>query len=270
MKTTRTTLVAVVLLLWIWVKPVLAQFPILPLKVSGFLGTVAPLGAQKDYDYWAVIEFTIRPRDAVGAFMQYDLSATYPREAHFIISTESRGAKLDFKVGKFLNSVFDPIPGQKGNPVTRGKLMMSGFTVWPVGFRGDIRYRGVTASATNHMDGERWILQGGTSAFVLFWQQGVGPGFFVNPSPDTAGIYLHPSAGITWQDNDPRAFFQNYTRLPVSKRDVRLYLQLDYDGLSERVYPLVGVTWIYGSNSFVKFYYDELIESARAELTFTF
>jgi hypothetical protein len=201
----------------------------------------------------------------IKAFIQYDFSVNYLREANWTISDSLGQLFFEFKAGKFLTPALDSLASQKSRPTPRDQLAMDKFSTYLVGIRLDATYRGTLISLASHGD-NGIVLTTRKDGLTLFWEKDAGHGLVAKL--EGSGRFIHPLAGIAWDTHgNPSAFLQNYVQLPIK---TRFYGQLDYDGEKNKDYPLVGLTHVYSKHSFVKLYYDGLGESVKAETTFAF
>ncbi len=268
--TTRITAFLWVLFLCIWThQPAQGQKleNLFPLKIGGFMGARTPVGAEKDYTHWAVVELTFKkPSSSISAFYQYDFTASYLREAYWKYSGVTADSSLRYAVraGKALNSILDSLPGQKSNRLTRLLDATSPYATWPIGLRADLNWKGYWLAIT-HAIGDNLVVTVSNGECYIFWERRVGPGVMAKPS--TNSRWANPIAVMSWNDGDAAASLQNFIRL---SDPLRLYGQLDYQNTTGRVDQLVGLAYEYAKMSNLKCFYDSKVNSVIAEATFTF
>ncbi|PIT90560.1 MAG: hypothetical protein COU22_01480 [Candidatus Komeilibacteria bacterium CG10_big_fil_rev_8_21_14_0_10_41_13] len=107
----------------------------------------------------------------------------------------------------------------------------------------------------------------------LFYETGAATSVIIG-FKDRIPWFLNPSIGLSWvpyPDGSSgaglKAHFSNY--LPLSE-SLRLYTQYDLDRAGGDDDYLVGLTWQYAVNSFVKVYYDDKTEQASLQASYYF
>lgn len=275
MKSTRSALLA--LFLTVFAVPQLAFAQPLPeqidkllaLKISGFMIVTTPVGAEKDYQTRAIIELGFK-RSRLSAFYQQDFARNEFREGYFRYTetdTLQSGHEWSWslRAGKTQSAIFDSIPGQKSNRLTRGLGALTNFVIKTEGLRADFQARDFWLSLS-HFKKDNFLALLSFGDAYLFWEKRGGAGFILQPKSESS-VWFNPTTATSVKDGEWKISLQNFLRLRYS---FRLYGQVDYDEKTDRAYPLVGLALTYAKNSNLKLFFDGIPKSAVAEVTFAF
>lgn len=239
----------------------------------GFGSVNMPIEDGEEYNFrWARAGITTTDKWFLVHY-EYDLSCSETKYAYARVCKPIVGGEISLFFGKFLNPVIYLYPSPKTLRPVRWAETKDNFSIYALGLslwyeRKDLVFRAAHYGDNNMSASIKF------HELSLFWEDGIGYGFTLEST--WTKWWVHPWIGLSiYEDNREVVSIQNYIQLPYN---VRLYVLIDLgDRLPNRHgerptdgKPLIGATWEFFKNSFLKIYYEGKDEKFLVESTFSF